>query len=55
MTISKDPLEPSVAHNEVVISDAEKNHHVDSRNIQNDIENFEERRIDLRTILAIAV
>lgn len=55
MTITKEPFESIIAHTEVVISEGEKNHQVDSRNAQNDVEHFEERRIDLRTILAIVV
>lgn len=55
MTVSKEPFEQTVAYDGVVISDAEKKSQPDSNDILNTLEHFEERRIDLYTMLAIVV
>lgn len=55
MTASKEPLGAAVVHNEVALADAEKTQQIDSLSIQTDREQMEERKIDMRTILAILV
>ena len=53
MTASKENLEERVPHKEVTIADPEKTHEVESKDVQDELQHFEKRRIDLRTMLAL--
>lgn len=55
MTVSKEPLGPAVAHNEIILPDPEKDPRIDSVAIQHDQGQFEGRGMNFRTILAIVV
>ncbi|KAK5047700.1 hypothetical protein LTR84_006365 [Exophiala bonariae] len=53
MAVPKEPLGPDVAHNEIVLADAEKDHRVHVSSEQNVREQLEGIRMNFRTILAI--
>ena len=53
MTVSKELSEHAVAHTELAISDPEKKH--EPGNGEDEVENYEGRSLDFRTVMGIIV